>query len=276
MQLSLFEIAPAHAAELFQDGRPLYIEQLGKLDIKALYQVTTPERQLQKLVVEYEKFQRERLPVCTHERGELVETSCTIMDLKNVGVSQFWKVSSYVQQASNIGQHYYPETMGSFRPVRLTSSYSLRADTVSSFYIGKFYIVNAPYIFTYRLVCHQGLAGPRHGGEDQDSWLGLREGADGADSPREPATRTGGQVRLPRRRLLAVGRRAVEHRGREKDPRGGAQRGGPKARQPRNPSTQWQVMAPTPARASSALLFISLRPFFPDSPIQPSLDLCAR
>lgn len=117
----------------FQDGRPLYIEQLGKLDIKALYQVTTPERQLQKLVVEYEKFQRERLPVCTRERGELVETSCTIMDLKNVGVSQFWKVSSYVQQASNIGQHYYPETMGSFCPARLTSSYSLCADTTSSF-----------------------------------------------------------------------------------------------------------------------------------------------
>lgn len=53
---------------------------------------TTPERQLQKLVVEYEKFQRERLPVCTRERGELVETSCTIMDLKNVGIGQFWKV----------------------------------------------------------------------------------------------------------------------------------------------------------------------------------------
>lgn len=36
------------------------------------------------------------------------------MDLKNVGISQFWKVSTYVQQASNIGQHYYPETMGKF------------------------------------------------------------------------------------------------------------------------------------------------------------------
>lgn len=85
---------------------------------------TTPERQIQKLVVEYEKFQRERLPVCSADRDQLIETSCTIMDLKNVGVSQFWKVSTYVQQASNIGQHYYPETMG------------------------KFYIVNAPYIFT--------------------------------------------------------------------------------------------------------------------------------
>lgn len=49
---------------------------------------------MQKLVVEYEKFQRERLPVCSHETGHLVETSCTIMDLKNVGISQFWKASS--------------------------------------------------------------------------------------------------------------------------------------------------------------------------------------
>jgi hypothetical protein len=71
----------------------VYIEQLGKLDLKALYQATTPERQLQKLVVEYEKFLRERLPVCSADKGELVETSCTIMDLKNVGISQFWKVS---------------------------------------------------------------------------------------------------------------------------------------------------------------------------------------
>ncbi|MCO5589685.1 hypothetical protein L7F22_043653 [Adiantum nelumboides] len=118
------EIYPQYYHKTDNEGRPVYIEQLGKLDLKALYQVTTPERQLQKLVVEYEKFQRERLPVCSHDRGELVETSCTIMDLKNVGISQFWKVSGYVQQASNIGQHYYPETMG------------------------KFYIINSPYIFT--------------------------------------------------------------------------------------------------------------------------------
>lgn len=73
---------------------------------------TTPERLIQQLIVEYERFQRERLPVCSEVSGHLIETSCTIMDLKNVGVSQFWKVSSYVQQASKIGQYYYPETMG--------------------------------------------------------------------------------------------------------------------------------------------------------------------
>lgn len=75
-------------------------------------------------MVEYEKFQRERLPVCSAERDERIETSCTIMDLKGVGLGQFWKVSGYVQQASNIGQHYYPETMG------------------------RFFVINAPYLFT--------------------------------------------------------------------------------------------------------------------------------
>lgn len=107
-----------------KDGRPIYIEQLGKLDLTKLYKVTTPERQLQRLVVEYERFLRDRLPVCSVQEGKLVETSCTIMDLSGVGLSQFWKVKNYVQQASHLSQNYYPETMG------------------------KFYIINAPYLFS--------------------------------------------------------------------------------------------------------------------------------
>lgn len=107
-----------------KDGRPVYIEQLTHLDLNKLFKVTTPERLIQQLVYEYEKCQRERLPVCSEMSNKLIETSCTIMDLKNVGIAQFWKVSSYVQQASKIGQCYYPETMG------------------------RFFIINAPYIFT--------------------------------------------------------------------------------------------------------------------------------
>jgi hypothetical protein len=107
-----------------KDGRPIYVEQLGKLDLTKLYKVTTSERQLQRLVVEYERFLRDRLPVCSVQQGKLVETSCTIMDLHNVGLSQFWKVKSYIQQASHVSQNYYPETMG------------------------KFYIINAPYLFS--------------------------------------------------------------------------------------------------------------------------------
>ncbi|TFK45472.1 hypothetical protein OE88DRAFT_1211080 [Heliocybe sulcata] len=107
-----------------KDGRPVYIERLGKLDIKALYSVTTMDRQVKRLVYEYEKFLTDRLPACSKAVGHPVETSCTILDLKGVSVTSFWKVKDYVSQASSIGQNYYPETMG------------------------KFYIINSPWGFS--------------------------------------------------------------------------------------------------------------------------------
>ncbi|KAG9096984.1 cytosolic factor, phosphatidylinositol/phosphatidylcholine transfer protein [Ceratobasidium sp. 370] len=115
---------PQYYHKMDKDGRPIYIERLGKLDIKALYAVTTQERQLQRLVWEYEKFINDRLPACSAAVGQPVETSCTILDLQNVGLSNFYKVKDYVMQASQIGQDRYPECMG------------------------KFYIINAPYLFS--------------------------------------------------------------------------------------------------------------------------------
>ena len=102
----------------------MYIERLGKLDFRALYAITTQERQLQRLVFEYEKFLTERLPACSKAIGHPVETSCTILDLSNVSLSNFYRVKDYVMQAASIGQDRYPETMG------------------------KFYIINAPWAFT--------------------------------------------------------------------------------------------------------------------------------
>ena len=42
----------------------------------------------------------------------MVETSCTILDLKNVTLKQVASVYGYIQAASKIGQNYYPERMG--------------------------------------------------------------------------------------------------------------------------------------------------------------------
>jgi len=53
-----------------------------------------------------------------------VETVCTIMDLNNVSLRYFYQVKDYILQATKISQDYYPECMG------------------------KFYIINAPYLFT--------------------------------------------------------------------------------------------------------------------------------
>lgn len=107
-----------------QDGRPLYIEQLGGIDLRAMYKITTEERMLQNLVVEYEKVADPRLPACSRKSGHLLETCCTIMDLKGVGLTNVSSVYGYVQKASAISQNHYPERLG------------------------KLYLINAPWGFS--------------------------------------------------------------------------------------------------------------------------------
>ncbi|CEP60909.1 SEC14 family lipid-binding protein LALA0_S02e02454g [Lachancea lanzarotensis] len=115
---------PQYYHKTDNDGRPLYFEELGSVNLTEMYKITTQERMLKNLVWEYESFVRYRLPACSRKAGHLVETSCTILDLKGISISAAAQVLSYVREASNIGQNYYPERMG------------------------KFYLVNAPFGFS--------------------------------------------------------------------------------------------------------------------------------
>ncbi|ODV58971.1 phosphatidylinositol/phosphatidylcholine transfer protein SEC14 ASCRUDRAFT_38263 [Ascoidea rubescens DSM 1968] len=114
---------PQYYHKVDKDGRPIYIEELGSVNITEMYKITTQERMIKNLIWEYESFQKYRLPACSRRSGYLIETSCTIMDLKGISISSAYQVLSYVREASKIGQDYYPETMG------------------------KFYLINAPFGF---------------------------------------------------------------------------------------------------------------------------------
>lgn len=107
-----------------QDGRPIYIETLGGIDLTAMYKITSSERMLNNLAVEYERVADPRLPACSRKAGHLLETCCTIMDLKGVAITRVPQVYSYVRQASVISQNYYPERLG------------------------KMYLINAPWGFS--------------------------------------------------------------------------------------------------------------------------------
>ena len=121
---------------LLQDGRPVYIEQLGKIDLSAMYKITTQERMLQNLVVEYEKLVDPRLPACSRKSEHLLETCCTIMDLKGVGLSKVSSVYSYVKETSAVSQNYYPERLG------------------------KMYLINAPWGFSSVFSIVKGFLDP--------------------------------------------------------------------------------------------------------------------
>lgn len=114
----------------------MYIEQLGKIDLKAMYKITTSERMLSNLVVEYEKLADPRLPACSRKSGALLETCCTIMDMKGVGISSAGSVYGYIKQASAISQNYYPERLG------------------------KLYIINAPWGFSGAFSVIKGFLDP--------------------------------------------------------------------------------------------------------------------
>ncbi|KAF2716201.1 hypothetical protein K431DRAFT_289618 [Polychaeton citri CBS 116435] len=120
----VFQYYPQYYHKTDKDGRPVYVEQMGKIDLTAMRKITTDERMLQNLVVEYEKVADPRLPACSRKAGYLIETSCTILDMKGVGISSAGQVYGYLQRASGISQNYYPERMG------------------------KLYIINAPWGFS--------------------------------------------------------------------------------------------------------------------------------
>lgn len=105
-------IYPRYYHKTDKEGRPVYIEHLGKLNIKTLMQITTQERILQHYVVEYEKVSDVRFPACSKVVGHRVETSTTILDLKNVPLMQFAQVYNFVKQVTAISQNYYPESLG--------------------------------------------------------------------------------------------------------------------------------------------------------------------
>jgi len=119
-----------------QDGRPVYIEHMGKIDLNAMYKITSAERMLQNLVVEYEKVADPRLPACSRKAGKLLETCCTIMDMKGVGVTKISSVYGYVKSASAISQDHYPERLG------------------------KLYIINAPWGFSSAFSFIKGFLDP--------------------------------------------------------------------------------------------------------------------
>lgn len=120
----VLKMYPKYYFKTDKDGRPVYYEHVGKVDYHALLKITTQERMIRELVREYEAFIIYRLPAASRECGYLQETSCTVLDLKGVGITSAKNVYPFISEAAHIGQNYYPERMG------------------------KFYIINAPWGFS--------------------------------------------------------------------------------------------------------------------------------
>jgi hypothetical protein len=145
----MMEYYPQYYHKTDKDGRPLYIEQLGKVDLAKMRKITTDERMLQNLVVEYEKLADPRLPAVSRKAGQLLETCCTIMDFKGVGLMKANQVYGYVQRASAISQNYYPERLGKLYLINTPWGFSSVFGVVKAFLdpvtVAKIHVLGSGY-----------------------------------------------------------------------------------------------------------------------------------
>ncbi|EGV62441.1 cytosolic factor, phosphatidylinositol/phosphatidylcholine transfer protein [Yamadazyma tenuis] len=140
---------PQYYHKTDKDGRPVYYEELGKVYLPDMLKITSQDRMLKNLVWEYESFTNNRLPACSRKFGCLVETSCTILDLKGISISSAYQVVGYVKEASKIGQDYYPERMGKFycinAPFGFSTAFKLFKAFLDPVTVSKIFILGSSY-----------------------------------------------------------------------------------------------------------------------------------
>lgn len=145
----VFKFYPQYYHKTDKDGRPIYIEHYGNIDLNAMYKITTADRMLQNLVVEYEKVADPRLPACSRKAGRLLETCCTIMDMKGVGLTKVPSVYGYVKSASAISQDHYPERLGKLyiinAPWGFSSVYSVVKGYLDPVTVSKIHVLGSGY-----------------------------------------------------------------------------------------------------------------------------------
>ncbi|KAI9293830.1 hypothetical protein K502DRAFT_317811 [Neoconidiobolus thromboides FSU 785] len=129
-------IYPRFYHQVDKMGRPLYIEQIGKVNVNKMFDILCPDEKdanvkydkalnlmLKHFIVGYEILQNKKFPACSEKAGKHIEQCYTILDLKDVALSQATTVLPFVKETAKIAQDYYPEMMG------------------------KMVIINAPFLF---------------------------------------------------------------------------------------------------------------------------------